>query len=253
MDDEAAKLQIKEVWDREAAIYDSYVSHGIQTDEEKELWKQAFSDVAGKGDSSKKVLDIGCGTGAMSLIFSELGYSVVGLDLSEDMMNVAKEKTELRGRTIQYVKGDAENPLFDPESFDIIVNRHLLWTLPNPQKALKNWNRVLKPGGKIIIVDGVWDDKKTYTKVKRNIGQFLSKLTNPKKRHARIYSKDLEKALPGIGGVPFERAKMYVQNAHFKNIRCKNMAHIRQNQYKRLKWYEKIYASSTYYLLSAEK
>jgi ubiquinone/menaquinone biosynthesis C-methylase UbiE len=51
---------------------------------------------------------------------------------------------------------DAENLLFKDSTFDVAVSRNLIWTLPDPEKALKEWRRVLKPSGSHIASDGMW-------------------------------------------------------------------------------------------------
>jgi SAM-dependent methyltransferase len=47
-------------------------------------------------------------------------------------------------------------PQFPPASFDAITNRHLLWTLREPEKALANWLALLRPGGRLVAIDGFW-------------------------------------------------------------------------------------------------
>ena len=73
-------------------------------------------------------LDIGCGTGEMSLLLAQLGHSVTGIDLSENMLCVADEKARKKGLNIKFLKGDAEDPPFESNEFDVIVARHLFWT-----------------------------------------------------------------------------------------------------------------------------
>ena len=71
------------------------------------------------------------------------------------MLAVAKSKAS---DSIEFRIGDAENPPFDKGKFDAVVTRHVLWTLPNPEKALESWRNVLKPGGKVVVIDGIWDN-----------------------------------------------------------------------------------------------
>src|SRR4029077_15673916 len=54
---------------------------------------------------------------------------------------------------IRYEEADAELLPFAAASFDIAVSRHLLWTLPHPERAMDEWIRVLRPGGRLIVVD----------------------------------------------------------------------------------------------------
>lgn len=79
-----------------------------------------------------------------------------------------------------------------------IINRHLLWTLPNPKKAMSEWKRVLKPEGKVLIIDGSWGD---YNRLRRQVWRYLVSMPliliterrNPWHGH---YGRDIEKQLP---------------------------------------------------------
>jgi len=84
-------------------------------------------------------------------MLAEMGCRVVGLDLSEEMLERAEKKARDRGVEVKFKPGDAENLPFGTGSFDAIVNRAVLWTLPDPKKALAEWRRVLKPGGRLCF------------------------------------------------------------------------------------------------------
>lgn len=77
-----------------------------------------------------------------------------GLDWAEPMLERAREKARKRGRSIRFALGDAENTMEPDGHYDVIVNRHLVWTLVDPAAAFAEWLRVLKPGGTLLIVDG---------------------------------------------------------------------------------------------------
>ena len=55
--------------------------------------------------------------------------------------------------------GDAVAPDFSPASFDVVTSRHLLWTLREPAGAMANWRELLRPGGRVVAVDGLWFTK----------------------------------------------------------------------------------------------
>ncbi len=102
------------------------------------------------------VLDVGTGTGFLSLIAAELGHRVTGIDLAEGMLAVARGAVERRHLEATLRIGDAVAPDFPAASFDAIMSRHLLWTLRLPEAALANWRRLLRPGGLVIVIDGFW-------------------------------------------------------------------------------------------------
>ena len=162
------KKVIRESWNKRGSDYDNSPGHGIHSEEEKDAWKSLLTRAI--GDKTLDVLDVGCGTGVIALLLAELGHNVTGMDFSEGMLGRAKEKADNQNLRVEFKFGDAENPPFEDETFDAITNRHLLWTLPNPEKAIAEWRRILRPEGKIIIIDGSWGD---YSKLHRQIWRYL--------------------------------------------------------------------------------
>ncbi len=102
------------------------------------------------------ILDMGCGTGSLSLVLADLGHAVTGVDLSPAMIALARKKAAAAGRSIAFGILDAAQPGLKPASFDVIVCRHLLWMLPGPGETLSRWMQLLKPGGRLILVEGFW-------------------------------------------------------------------------------------------------
>lgn len=253
MDDIQIKSEISDRWNTSAARYDTYVSHGVHTDEEKKLWINAFSKVLPQTKDVFSVLDVGCGTGAMGLIFAEMGHYVIGLDLSQKMMDQGRKKAFERKLSMKFEFGDAEDPSFPDNHFDIVMNRHLLWTLPNPEKALLSWKRIVKPGGRVIVIDGVWNDGRFRSKCCRTCSEWLGRTFDPQKIENLEYSTELLDNLPHMGGVSEKSAKIYFHKAGFEDIILEDLIHIRKNQHIRLSWYEKIRPSGTYYLISGTK
>ena len=106
------------------------------------------------------------GPGIVAFMISELGHDVTGVDLSEGMIKNALKNREANGLKVDFKRGDAESLPFDDRSFDAVVSRYVLWTVTDPKKALSEWNRVLKPGGRVVIVDGDWMKNKNSLKKK---------------------------------------------------------------------------------------
>ena len=80
-------------------------------------------------------------------MLSELGHDVTGVDFSDEMLGAARRNAKTYGLDVDFKKGDAESLPFENSTFDAVVNRYVLWTVPGPERALKEWTRVLKPGG----------------------------------------------------------------------------------------------------------
>lgn len=98
--------------------------------------------------------DLGCGTGSLSVLLAEAGHDVHGLDLSEEMIKAARAKAS--GVSATFTTGDAARPPYPKASFDVVLARHVLWALPDPAAALREWVSLLKPEGVLLLVEGRW-------------------------------------------------------------------------------------------------
>jgi ubiquinone/menaquinone biosynthesis C-methylase UbiE len=107
------------------------------------------------------VWDVATGTGYVALAAAALGHRVIGIDLSDSMLSVARWSASSRGVGASFLLGDAVAPMFPPFSFDVITNRHLLWTLRKPELAFHNWRSLLRPGGRLVCMDGLWFSEPT--------------------------------------------------------------------------------------------
>lgn len=103
-----------------------------------------------------EVLDLGSGTGFLSFLLAELGHRVRGVDLADNMLARARLKAAARGLDITFEKGDAQAPPGQPASVDVVTSRYLFWTLHDPATLLAASARLLRPGGVLIIFDGIW-------------------------------------------------------------------------------------------------
>ncbi len=148
-----AQTKITRLWDGASSEYDSHSGHGIEDPEQVAAWSDALRSMLPR--RAGRVLDVGCGTGVISLLVADRGHTVVGIDLSEGMLAKARAKGKRR-RDVRFVRGDAINPPGEPASFDAVVNRHVLWTMTDPSRALTNWRKLLRRGGYLAIIDGLW-------------------------------------------------------------------------------------------------
>jgi len=118
-------------------------------------------------DEKLKVLEICIGTGTNSILISEnrQNAEIVGIDLSEDMLAIAKEKIDKKGiSNVKTILMDATNMKFDTNSFDVILISLVIHEVDNKirNKIIKEAKRVLKNKGKIIIIE--WDKPKNLFK-----------------------------------------------------------------------------------------
>jgi ubiquinone/menaquinone biosynthesis C-methylase UbiE len=214
------KEKIMEYWDSRGEDYDKSPGHANLP----EVWKEVLSNLF---ERKMRILDVGAGTGFLALILAELGHEVFGIDLSKGMLEVAREKARKSKLSIEFKLGDAENLPFENGSFDAVICRHLLWTLPNPQKALKEWSRVVREGGKVVAIDGVWLDKSPVVRLRRFIGRLaiaVYEKRNPWKGYH--YQKEINKMLPFYGGSDPEKVVEMFGRANLSNISVKDLSWI---------------------------
>ena len=219
-----AKKSIEAYWDKSSCDYDKQFGHGLRSEEEKELWLDLLRrNVVLPSES--KVLDVGCGTGFLSLLLAELGFDVTGVDFSEEMRGEGERKAREQGLSIRFQRGDAENPDFPDNSFDAIISRHVVWTLTEPSHAMAKWRSLLRPGGMVLIVDGVWTPRSIAERMRFWLAGGV-KLVKGKKRHLswkKEYMGKMSNTLPFFGGATPERIYDVLREAGFSDISLDSM------------------------------
>jgi ubiquinone/menaquinone biosynthesis C-methylase UbiE len=160
MSDDAEAVNInrlaaaRELWNEAAANFDNEPDHGLRDPDLRAAWKAFLQSALPPSPSA--ILDLGCGTGSLSVLLSELGYTVTGVDISPAMIAQAEHKSRMLRRTISFQIMDAAKPDFAPQWFDAVLCRHLLWTLPAIDQVLVRWARLLRPGGVLLLIEGRW-------------------------------------------------------------------------------------------------
>ena len=135
---------ISEKWSERATTFDE--GHATES---VDLWRSTLEELIGR-EGNGAVLDVGTGTAFLANMISELGYRSVGIDFADGMMEIGRQNSASRGTNVEFVKGDGEALPFADNSFDAVVNSRVLWLLLDPVKAMKEWKRVLKPGGVLL-------------------------------------------------------------------------------------------------------
>jgi len=163
------KKEIAGYWDGRSASFERM--QGIRNRLQKEAWSGFLARTV--GEAPKTVLDVGTGTGFLALLLAGLGHRVKALDLSPGMVEQARSNAAERGLDVEVAVADGES-LPEPDgTYDVLVNRNVLWTLPKPEQAVADWKRVLKPGGLLVVIDGDWFDNPFSYRAKRFLGHVL--------------------------------------------------------------------------------
>jgi 2-polyprenyl-6-hydroxyphenyl methylase / 3-demethylubiquinone-9 3-methyltransferase len=97
------------------------------------------------GERRCRILDVGCGAGFLANHLGALGHDVTGLDASDDALAVAARHDP--GHTVRYQKGDALELPFEDASFDVVCAMDLLEHVEDPEQAIAEAARVLRPSG----------------------------------------------------------------------------------------------------------
>ena len=161
--------RIRTWWDEDAETYDASAGHAMSDPVERAAWRAALE--RSLPPVPAKVLDIGAGTGTLSLLAAELGYRVTGLDVSEGMLAKAREKASAVGLEVTFELGSAIEPPDGP--LDAVMERHVLWTLPDPVAALRVWRERTAAGGRLAVFEGSWGGEGPLIEVRDKLEGYL--------------------------------------------------------------------------------
>lgn len=152
--DKAKKQQVEEMFDSIAGRYDfmnRFFSAGIDM-----AWRKKTIRLLQK-DDPKLILDMATGTADMAIMACRILYpeKISGIDLSSEMLELGRKKVEKEGFTdkIELLKGDGEAINFPDNSFDAVMAAFGVRNFENLENGLKEMLRVLKPGGKLAVLE----------------------------------------------------------------------------------------------------
>lgn len=194
------KQQVERMFDNIAHRYDflnHFLSLGIDN-----VWRKKAIKILSTVNP-KSVLDIATGTGDVAFAVNKQlkTEKLVGLDLSEGMLKYAREKSKKRGleEKITFIKGDSENLEFQDNSFEGVIVSFGVRNFENITKGLSEIYRVLKPGGKLVILEfskpKKFPVKNLYNFYFTNILPLWGKLIS-KDQSAYTYLPESVKAFP---------------------------------------------------------
>jgi SAM-dependent methyltransferase len=189
---------------------------------EAAAWRAALRRTLPDPDAT--ILDAGAGTGALTILAAELGYRVTALDLSEGMLAKAREKAGSRGLEVTFVVGPAMQP--PPGPFDAVMERHVVWTMPDPVAVLRAWRDVVVPGGRLVLFEGVWKPATPGDRLRVVAAEGLRKARRAEPHHHAPYPDDVMAQLPLAGMSSPAPLIDAVHDAGWRSIRIERLRDI---------------------------
>jgi len=204
---------VEQAYDRWAPIYD-LVFGGVFS-KGRDAAIQATNKIGGR------VLEVGVGTGISLPLYSP-NVRIFGTDISEAMLKKAKQRVA-QGR-LKNIEGlavmDAENLEFPDDSFDVVMAQYVVTAVPNPEKALDEFARVLRPGGELIILTRVSAD----AGMRRFIEQRLQPVVRPLGfRTAEFAWSRYAQWLAGARGIELAERRLVPPLGHFSLVRFRKV------------------------------
>lgn len=214
-----ARDAIRNYWDVDAHTYDRDAGHHPRSAVEVAAWRAAFLRLLPRPPA--RVLDAGAGTGFLTLHLARLGFRVTALDIAPSMLTELRRKARAAGADVEIVEGSADAPPAGP--FDAVVERHLLWTLPDPEGALATWRKAA-PEGRLVLLEALWGEQADAAEKARRQGRaLLHRLRGDTHAHHGSYDELMRAALPLAGGPDPERLVAMVESTAWGAARIERL------------------------------
>lgn len=184
------KAAVGQMFDSIAWRYD-FLNHFLSFGLDR-LWRRkAVKSIEGRY-KKPVIIDVGTGTGDLAIAAMKLEpEKITGIDISQGMLKLGEQKIKLRGLTgkIELMQGESEKISFPDDVFDIAMSGFGVRNFADPAKGLKEMNRVLKPGGTIMILEfskpSVFPFRQLYFFYFLHILPFFGKLFSRNKKAYR--------------------------------------------------------------------
>ena len=145
---------INEQWSQGASNYNDIIEDEIHSFRAAAWKKQILEQVPKQGRLD--ILDCGCGPGFFSCIMAQEGHRVTAVDGSDSMLEYARSRAEENGLSVNFLLMDCHHLEFEDDSFDLVISRNVTHTLRDHARVYREWKRVLRPGGVLLIFDANW-------------------------------------------------------------------------------------------------
>jgi len=226
--------EIRRYWDDDAPTYDHSPDHHPQSPVVQAAWTAALARLLPPAPAA--ILDCGAGTGFLSLIAARLGHRVTALDLSPVMLARLEAAATAEALDITIITGPAESP---PTGFDAVMERHLLWTVPDPGATVTAW-RAAAPSGRLILLESLWGSVDPIERVRQQVRHRLDRLRGVAPAHHGEYPDAVRSALPLGRGTPPATLVDLVAAAGWPNPRLERLRDIEWAERRELAWAERM-------------
>ena len=156
--DSKKTAKAKAKWDKSARFYD-LMSRFMEGKRARKWFVKLWSNVKGP-----RVLEVGVGTGK-SFPFYPDGLDITAVDFSSGMLARAQQKAHQSGRSVSLKQMDVQKLDFADDSFDTVVASCVFCSVPDPVLGLQEIQRVLKPGGRLVLLEHMRHSNKVIGKV----------------------------------------------------------------------------------------
>ncbi|WP_178371630.1 class I SAM-dependent methyltransferase [Desulfitobacterium chlororespirans] len=175
------QIKIEEKWNKAAHEYDHTVKNELNSFKGK-AWLELIQQHIPQ-NRPLHILDVGTGPGFFAILLAGAGYRVTAIDSSQGMIEKARQNAAEAGIKADFALMDSHHLDFADDSFDLVISRNVTWTLHDPVTAYREWQRVLKPGGSLLIFDANWHlyqyDRELMDKVKQRDSEYRSQYGEP--------------------------------------------------------------------------